>query len=129
MGCCKIDRSRRFLKLEISVPRLLVFPFRPATFGLKPPLCLVAILLIQSCGVIPANSFHEDIDAARGRGSVVHVIGMLVHIEHQNRTTARGLPSLLAGIGQGKEQAVCVARIIGIENVETCSNLNRGRRS
>jgi hypothetical protein len=38
-------------------------------------------------------------------------------------------PSLLAGIGQGKEQAVCVARIIGIENVETCSNLNRGPRS
>lgn len=37
--------------------------------------------------------------------------------------------SLLAGNGQSKEQAVCVARIIGLENVETCPYFNRGRRS
>jgi hypothetical protein len=41
-----------------------------------------AILLVQFGGIVPANSFHVDVDVARGGRTVVHVIGVLVHIEH-----------------------------------------------
>jgi hypothetical protein len=41
-------------------------------------------IAVQFGGVVPANSFHVDVDVdvARGRRTVVHVIGVLVHIEH-----------------------------------------------
>src|SRR5258705_7306133 len=34
------------------------------------------------------DSLHEDIDITRRRGTVVHVIGVLVHVEHENRPPA-----------------------------------------
>ena len=47
-----------------------------------------AILLVQFGRVIPANGLHVDIDITRRCRAVVHVIGVLIHIEHQDRATA-----------------------------------------
>ena len=38
---------------------------------LPPALSLPAILFVQFGGVVPANSFHVDVDVARGRRTVV----------------------------------------------------------
>lgn len=46
------------------------------------PLAFVAVLIVQLRGVVPADCLHIDVDIARGRGTIVHVISVLVHVEH-----------------------------------------------
>src|SRR5258708_17289622 len=48
-----------------------------------------AVAVIEFDRVVPPDSLHEDIDITRRRGTVVHVIGVLVHVEHDNRPPAR----------------------------------------
>src|SRR5262245_29987355 len=43
----------------------------------------------QSLDVAPANDVHEGIDIACRLGAEVHVIGVLVHIERENRRATR----------------------------------------
>src|SRR6516165_9467985 len=40
-------------------------------------------------GIFPADRLHEGVDVACGFGAEVDVVGMLVHIERQDRRAAR----------------------------------------
>src|SRR5262249_45933462 len=44
----------------------------------------VAQQLEEPYRVVPADGLHENVDITRGCGTVVHVIGMLVHVEHKD---------------------------------------------
>jgi hypothetical protein len=42
----------------------------------------------MTLGILPADHLHKAIDVARGLGAEIHVIGVLVHIECQDRRAA-----------------------------------------
>jgi MFS family permease len=74
-GCALVIIASSYLRV-----RIMTHPTSRLGFS--------AIMVMQFCGVVPANGFHVDIDVTSCRGAVVHVIGVLVHIKHQNRTTS-----------------------------------------
>src|SRR5262249_60736126 len=59
------------------------------TAGIAPRPSNACRLSEQSLYVAPANDVHEGIDIACRLGAEVHVIGVLVHIERENRRATR----------------------------------------
>src|SRR6202008_3707811 len=47
-----------------------------------------AVLRVEAVGVGPADRPHESVDIVAGLGAVIHLIGVLVHIEHEDRLAA-----------------------------------------
>src|SRR5260221_1704473 len=46
-------------------------------------------VLVEALGrAVPLDHLHEGVDVGGGLGAVVHVIGVLVHVEHQDRPAA-----------------------------------------
>src|SRR5262245_13097022 len=46
---------------------------------------LMSNFTVQMIGIPPPDGVHKRIDVTGGLGAEIHVIGMLVHIERQNR--------------------------------------------
>src|SRR5262245_38105130 len=53
-----------------------------------PRSALAAVLLVELHRVVPVDRFHVGVDIAGGGSAVVHVIGVLVHVEHEHRPPA-----------------------------------------
>src|SRR5579872_2276631 len=62
-------------------------PANPATRSRSS--LLLAVLPIESRGVLPVDDLHESVDVSRGFCAVIHVIGVLVHVEREDRPAAR----------------------------------------
>src|SRR5262245_66163870 len=61
----------------------------------------------QSLHIVPANDVHECVDVARGLGTEVHLIGMLVHIEREDWRAAR---QCVAMVGRPLIDELAIAR-------------------
>src|SRR5579863_6884143 len=59
--------------------------------------CLAARALKNLAGIFPMDRFHEGIHIGRGLRAIVHVIGMLVHIEREQRATAGNVGRVVGG--------------------------------
>ena len=47
---------------------------------------LTRSLAVNAGDIFPIDVVHESIDISRRLGAVVHVIGVLIHIQSENRT-------------------------------------------
>src|SRR5216683_1600982 len=56
---------------------------------LSPGSAVPTVAFVELDGIVPVDRFHERIDVATRLGAIVHVIGMLVHVERDNRPSAR----------------------------------------
>ena len=64
----------------------ILFAFLFISIG--PLRTLMSNFTVQMISIPPADGIHKRIDVCRRFGAEIHVIGMLVHIERQNRRSA-----------------------------------------
>src|SRR5262249_3156754 len=72
--------------------------------------CLLAVLPVEPRRVLPVNDLHEGIDISHGFCAIIHVVGMFVHVERQDRPAA-GEVGFVVG-GPAIDEAL-VARRVG----------------
>jgi CIC family chloride channel protein len=63
-------------------PAIVISVVRPEHF-------ILSQLSVQKLRVMPTNDLHKGVDVARSLGAKIEVIGMLVHIEREDRCAAR----------------------------------------
>src|SRR5713101_620306 len=64
---------------------------------LSPGSAVPTVAFVVLDGIVPVDRFHERIDVAARLGAIVHVIGMLVHVERDNRPSARNRIGMVSG--------------------------------
>src|SRR5258708_40067590 len=83
-------RSRRPPSVAIAAPEhsdpVRLYLGHVASLG--PSGSRAAVMLVETIRVRPADRLHEGIDIVAGLGAVIHVIGVLVHIENEDRLSA-----------------------------------------
>src|SRR5258708_12431350 len=49
---------------------------------------LATVAFVKLHDIVPAYGFHIGVDIGGGLGAVIHVIGVFVHVEHEDGTPA-----------------------------------------
>src|SRR3954468_10846729 len=90
----------KFVSRLISIASRALSPANlgpSAMMAIRAASALAVVTVIEFHGILPGNRLHEDIDIFCGGGAVVHVIGVLVHVEHHRRAAAGERRGVIGG--------------------------------